>query len=287
MQHTSTTYQDVLRLSEMVVHGRIFQKADLIGTISINNSPYFTVYRRYNNVHEMVMVDYNGDIYLQKDLQFRESIRRVLCLSEMQMMSLHIESAFSFKHQAPPPTMMNRIPDMSWGEIQEMWFGIAVNVEGLFTTDMNDISQNEPSFPPPHEPREPYEEESLPEVSSTPYPSPSMGPLNDEVSHSPCNSDEELIRLLIELQASQQNPAILPENPIELGQPAFENDSAHRHPSFKSSSQSSLQKRTWMVKRETEPPSPPSRSPPASPSLKPTSHLMILRNGRELRRKIS
>jgi hypothetical protein len=268
MQHTSTTYQDLLPLSEMVVHDRILQKLDLIGTVSVYGSPYFTVYRRYNNVHEMIVVDYNGDVYLQKDLTFTESIRRILCLSHEQMADLRVVSAFSFKHQAPPPTMIHRIPDMEWSAIQEMWFGVDVCVEGILTDFHRRFT---PSSSPPAPPAPPTPPQPPTPPSQTPYPTPSMGPtIPQDIPLHP--SDEELIRLLIELQASTNNPAVLPEDPVELSAP----------PPLDLTEPIKASKRTWSVKKENSP-----ESPPASPRLRPTTHFMVLRNGRELRRKIS
>jgi hypothetical protein len=111
-----------------------------------------------------------------------------------------------------------------------------------------------------------------------------MGPTLPQESNMPDArplhpSDEELVRLLIQLQSSPANPALLPEDPIELNLSSKEANSDKKG--------SPAPKRTWTVKKEDELPSPPSRSPPASPRLYPVSHLMVLRNGRELRRKIS
>jgi len=273
MQHTSTTYQDLLPLSEMVVNGRILQKLDLIGTISIYNSPYFTVYRRYNNVHEMIVVDYNGDVYLQKDLSLIESIRRILCLSEEQMADLRLVSSFSFKHQAPPPTMSNRIPDMTWSEINETWYGISINLEGILR-DFHDRQETNPLPPMPPSSSAP----SPTFQPAAPYPTPSMGPtvpkeqsMQKEQLKPLHPSDEELVRLLIELQASSKNPTVLPEEPVELSLDEEVKECTSVKPP----------KRKWSVKKEE---GSSVKSPPSSPRM---NQLLILRNGRELRRKIS
>jgi hypothetical protein len=126
---------------------------------------------------------------------------------------------------------------------------------------------------------------------ATPYPTPSMGPTVPNETSRPNEqsmqkeqlkplhpSDEELVSLLIELQASSKNPTVLPEEPVEL---SLDEEEAKECPPIKPP------KRKWSVKKEegSSVKSPP--SPPSSPRLCSMNQLLILRNGRELRRKIS
>ena len=103
-----------------------------------------------------------------------------------------------------------------------------------------------------------------------------MGPTVPKEQLRPLHpSDEELVRLLIELQASSKNPTVLPEEPVEL---SLDEEEVKECPPVKPS------KRKWAVKKEE---GSSVKSPPSSPRLCSVNQLMILRNGRELRRKIS
>ena len=122
----------LLRLSELCINGHILHKLDLIGTITIHDQPYFTVYRRYNNLHEIVVVDYHGDIYLQKDLSLSESLSRILCIPRERVSRAHIHSVISFLHRSELPSGTYGLLERTWTEIQQMGHGIVLSLEGVF-----------------------------------------------------------------------------------------------------------------------------------------------------------
>ena len=116
--------------SQMVINGRPTNKLDFLGTISIYNCEYFNVYRRYNNVHEIVVEDYNYDLHFVKNETLRETLEGILCLSREQTKNLYIHSAFSFKHQSDIE-IANDIVNMTWSDIQHMWGGLVLNLGGI------------------------------------------------------------------------------------------------------------------------------------------------------------
>lgn len=120
------------RLSETAVNGRIIHKLDLIGIVKICGLHYFNVYRRYNNVYEIVIEDSNGDFYLQRDNRLRDSVGKVLCLSEEQMNSMYTTELYSFRHGGTPPTSSQVPENMSWSEIHREWCGVEINLRGVF-----------------------------------------------------------------------------------------------------------------------------------------------------------
>jgi hypothetical protein len=113
------------------VNGRIMSKLDLLATVNIYGEHYFTVYRRYNNVNEIVIEDYNGDIYLHKDIPVYKSLQTILCLNDKQMSNRYVERVFSFKYNGKPPTMTREVTEMLWSEIQELWYGVDMDVRGI------------------------------------------------------------------------------------------------------------------------------------------------------------
>lgn len=270
--------QQLLRLSEMAINGQILHKLDLIGSVTIENRPYFTVYRRYNNVHEMVVVDYHGDIYLQKDLSFSESLCRVLCISKEKMEQAQIQSLLSFKHHGEPPSGYYGLFEKTWSEIHESWFGIAVSLNGLFDSSSSSSSDSPPSS------------DSFPssDQSSTSDVISAVSPLDStrdkvDIKYEPTpirEKEEQWIHFLIELKhPSSSNPIC--DGSQKDGIPKKECVIVK-----KQQEQQEQQDQERELKEEKKRTS-SSLSPPSSPRLTALAHQMILRNGRELRRKIS
>lgn len=138
---------ELLRLSEVTLKGQTIRKLDLIATISIDHTPFLTVYRRYNNVHEIIVVDCQDDIYLQRDLPFLESIRRVLCLTPEQTSHVRIADLFSFQHQGTPPTGHPSPLEMYWSDIQAHWQGIVVDLVDVWEASTNSLITIPTSIP--------------------------------------------------------------------------------------------------------------------------------------------
>jgi len=122
--------QELHARSQMMVYGRPTNKLDFLGTISIYHYEYFNVFRRYNNVHEIVVEDYTGDLHFIKNETLRQTLEGILCLSEEQTRNLYIQSAFSFKHQSEI-TITQDMVDMTWSDIQHLWGGLVLNMGGI------------------------------------------------------------------------------------------------------------------------------------------------------------
>jgi hypothetical protein len=117
-------------LCEISVNGYVTRKMDFLGTVTICGRHYFNVFRRYNNVYEIVIEDLNGDYHFHKDYTVRQSLQRILCLSDEQMQDIHIHNVTSFKHNSCPLTM-NDAPNMRWTEIQAQWQAAAMEFRGI------------------------------------------------------------------------------------------------------------------------------------------------------------
>lgn len=105
-------------------------KLDYLGSISIHGRHYFNVWRRYNNVYEIVFEDYQGDLHFHKDHTVFQSIQRLLCLMDDQMGGLRVISTFSFKHNGSP-AISDSFLDMHWSAIQGNWQGLMMNLGGI------------------------------------------------------------------------------------------------------------------------------------------------------------
>jgi hypothetical protein len=116
-------------ISEIIMpNGHVTRKLDFLGTICVYGQHYFNVWRRYNNVYEIVIEDFAGDFHFHKDYTIRESIQKVLCLSDEQIHGLYTIDAISFKHRAD---VSEDVTSMRWTEIEHRWYALDLNVGGI------------------------------------------------------------------------------------------------------------------------------------------------------------
>jgi hypothetical protein len=164
------------QLSQMVIDGHIVHKLDQIATIHINNRYYFTVFRRYNSPYNIVIEDYNGDIYLHKDQMVRSSLKTIMCMSDHEISNMYTWNATSYKYNGPPPSTDKDIADMRWSEIQGLYHEVSVNFGGIFygipaTLELPQVDVEPPSTPisqihstpenPPGAPERPIKSEEI------------------------------------------------------------------------------------------------------------------------------
>lgn len=116
-------------ISEIVMpNGRVTRKLDFLGTIQVYGQHYFNVWRRYNNVYEIVIEDFAGDFHFHKNYTIRESIQKVLCLSDEQVRKMYTIDAVSFKHRAD---VSEDVTSMRWTEMEHRWYALDLNVGGI------------------------------------------------------------------------------------------------------------------------------------------------------------
>ena len=116
------------RLSEIIIDGTVTRKLDFLGTIFIHGRHYFNVFRRYNNVYEIVFEDSLGDFHFHRDYTVRESVQRIMCYTDEAIRELYADDAVAFKNQAP---IIEQVVDMRWTEIQARYAGAAIRLVGV------------------------------------------------------------------------------------------------------------------------------------------------------------
>lgn len=119
----------LIEISQMVIDGKIISRFDHIATVSIDGRCYFNVFRRYNSDYNIIVQDYNNDIYLHQDYTVRDSIYTILCLNKSNMYTI---DATSYKHNGPVPSLFPDIADMRWTEIHGKYQTVSVNFGGVF-----------------------------------------------------------------------------------------------------------------------------------------------------------
>ena len=143
----STREQMLDAFSEIILpSGIVTRKLDFLGTIRINGRHYFNVWRRYNNVYEIVFEDFSGDFHYHKNYTIGESIQKILCQSDEQMKGVHTIEAISFKHRAD---ISEEVTTMRWTELQHQWYALDMNIGGIlydtvaptFTSDITPVRQ--------------------------------------------------------------------------------------------------------------------------------------------------
>lgn len=107
-------------LSLMVINGNIVSKMDHIATVYIDGRCYFNVFRRYNSDYNIIIEDYNKDIYIHQNYKVRESLNTILCTEDV-----HTISATSLIHNGPAPCA--EIADMTWTEVHNRYQIVSVN----------------------------------------------------------------------------------------------------------------------------------------------------------------
>jgi hypothetical protein len=121
--------QHLTALSKIVLpNGHVTHKLDFLGTVSIYNKHYFNVWRRYNNVYEIVIEDFSGDFYYHKDYTIRQSVQKILCLSDDQMNEIYTIEAVSYKHRAD---VSEDVTSLRWTEIEHRWYAMDMNLGGI------------------------------------------------------------------------------------------------------------------------------------------------------------
>lgn len=141
----ATRNSRLMSLAQTLVDNKITYKLDLIANIQINGLHYFSVFRRYNSVYEIVIEDMRGDVYCHKDYTIRKSLETILCISSHEADNMYTMNAVSYKHNSPISNMTNDIADMRWSEMQKMYYGLNVNFGGIlcdFQYSYNNYNMN-------------------------------------------------------------------------------------------------------------------------------------------------
>jgi len=74
------------------------------------------------------MEDFSGDFHYHKDYTVRQSIQKILCLSDEQMEGIHTIEAISYKHRAD---VSEDVTGMRWTEIEHRWYAMDMNLGGI------------------------------------------------------------------------------------------------------------------------------------------------------------
>lgn len=131
--------QQFQSISEFVLpNGAITRKLDVLGSVRIYGQYYFNVFRRYNSPYEIVVEDFAGDFHFHKDYTVRESLQKILCLSDEQMKGLHTIDAVSFKHKA---VISEEVTNMRWTEIEHRWYALDMNLGGILESFHREVQQ--------------------------------------------------------------------------------------------------------------------------------------------------
>lgn len=113
----------------MVIDGVPVPKYDFIANIKINGMPYFSVYRRYNNIYEFVVEDYRGDFHVFMNQPIRTIVANLLCLTNQEHNDMSVSNATSFGHNAP--IHGDDVINMPLSVVQTRYVGVTVNLYNI------------------------------------------------------------------------------------------------------------------------------------------------------------
>ena len=114
-------------ISQLYINGKLYSKLDYLGSISIKSVVYFHVYRRYNSIYEIVLVDANDDFHFHSDVTIGDSIKAIMCLTDEQMEDASVTEAISFKRNSSVHLTL----DTRWSYLQHLSQGAVINVDGV------------------------------------------------------------------------------------------------------------------------------------------------------------
>lgn len=116
-------------LATIMVNGSPVCKIDYIASIQIHSTHYFNVYRRYNNVYEIIVEDYRGEFHVFKDMPLRDIIASILCLPVCEYYSMSVLTAYSYGHNSP--IYSDFVINAPVSHIHSHYNGISVNLQGV------------------------------------------------------------------------------------------------------------------------------------------------------------
>ncbi len=150
----------------MMIDGAPVYKFDHVANIKINGTPYFTVYRRYNNIYEFVVEDYRGEFHVFMNEPIRSIVAKLLCLSNQEHNDMAVAYATSYGHNTP--LYGDDVINMPLSVVQNRFVGVNVNLYNVLWSyqEACDYCNNVLNRMPEPEP--------VPE-SVLPMPSPEMG----------------------------------------------------------------------------------------------------------------
>lgn len=135
-----TRVEKLMKLSQLVMDNTISYKVDFIGSIAINDRPYFNVYRRYNSQYNIIVEDVNGDIYLQQDYNIRQSMKKILCLNDTDTKNMRSKKVYSYRHNGEIPSSSNDVLDMNWTTVNSVYCAVLIDVTGIFKDNVTDAN---------------------------------------------------------------------------------------------------------------------------------------------------
>ena len=115
---------NLIELSRMIVNNSVISKFDHIATIYIDGRYYFKVFRRYNSDFNIMIQDYNDDIYLHQDFIVKESLNTIMCTQS----NMYTMDGISIKHNGPIPSLIPDIENMRWTEVHGKYQTVIVNI---------------------------------------------------------------------------------------------------------------------------------------------------------------
>ena len=118
----------LIDISQMVIHGEITYKLNHIATIFVNGRNYFNIFRRYNSPYNIIIEDYNEDIYLRENNSIRTLLQSVMCLSDHDTNEMYTINAFSYHNNGPIPSIFPDILDSDCIDIHTRYQTISLSL---------------------------------------------------------------------------------------------------------------------------------------------------------------
>lgn len=125
--------ETTLRMSELTINGEITMKVDALARIDLYGFWYYTIFRRYNSVYDILVEDIHKNVVLveKSTTTMRQIITQLHNLDHISSNMIYIANNHSMEHSCSSQEITLTALDRPLLEIQRLYTGLYLNLEGI------------------------------------------------------------------------------------------------------------------------------------------------------------
>lgn len=140
-----------LKMGEMVINNESIMKVDCIARIDIYGFWYYTIFRRYNSPYDIMVEDIHKNVILidTSSNTLRQIIQYLLNITDIASSYMYISHHCALEYNCTMPDIVQYGLDMSLWDIQKLYSGLYLNIQGVYTDIVNTIASLQIPTPDP------------------------------------------------------------------------------------------------------------------------------------------
>lgn len=130
-----------LKMGEMLVNNESLKKVDCIARIDVYGFWYYSIFRRYNSPYDIMVEDIHKNVVLldTSATTIRQIMKRLMNMSDIASCYMYIAHNCSMEHMCGMEEIANYGLDRSLLDIQKLYSGIYINIEGVIVAQPEEI----------------------------------------------------------------------------------------------------------------------------------------------------